>query len=356
MSQGGEQKRPENRAHHCMTSVCEFLIIYGGYENNTSEECNELWSYNAITGVWKWHKVPNEIKDTCISASICAAENIVYIFGGDCFDDDDYRQTNSLVSFDFTNATWDLMFTHNDDYDQNVPPPMCGNLLFYHNGSLYVLGGFHDSLNLETMYKFCIKTSTWSIVGQNGVKPTFNRQIFGTVYKNQIYCFEDPPNGSNKFREIRIFDFSTHTWTSRVTSSKNKLYPDDRIYESMAFFRKFGIMSGGIMPYSNIYYSDIWWIDLESLEWFKIEYSLTTGVYDHRMSVVDDYHLYSFGGYHDEGCLNSLERFPVQPPTLYRLCLEFISQSPILINHTESLPAAIVDELNLNDKKSCFNE
>ncbi|KII72337.1 Kelch domain-containing protein 4 [Thelohanellus kitauei] len=167
-----------------MTSVREFLIIYGGYENNTGEECNEIWSYNTIRGEWKRHKKPIGIKDTCISSSICSDGKLVYIFGGEGFNDG-YQQTNSILSFDITNATWDIVYPHTTDYDLNTPPPMCENLFLYHKRSLYVLGGFHDNLYHDKIYKFCLKSSTWSLIEQNGLKPSFVHQIYGTVYKNQ---------------------------------------------------------------------------------------------------------------------------------------------------------------------------
>ncbi|KII74852.1 Tip elongation aberrant protein 1 [Thelohanellus kitauei] len=185
MSETNEYPGLENRLHHSMTSIREFLIIYGGYDNNTGEERNELWSYNTISDVWKRYPTPIGIKDTCLSSSICSVGNIVYLFGGDCFEEDDYRQGNSLVSFNLTNGSWEILYSNTDDYDDNTPPPMCGNLLFYHKQSLYVLGGFHGSVNIDKMYKFCLNTATWSIVAQNGVKPTFDSQIFGTVFKNK---------------------------------------------------------------------------------------------------------------------------------------------------------------------------
>ncbi|KII68512.1 Nitrile-specifier protein 5 [Thelohanellus kitauei] len=184
MSEGNEPTRPENRSHHCMTSIREHLFIYGGHEHHHGTECNELWSFNTKRGVWKRYQLPQEI-DTPLSSSICSIGNLIYIFGGYRFDGDDYRQTNSLISFDITESTWEVLYPHTDDYDYNTPPPICGNLLCYHGGSLYILGGFYQCLTLDSIYKFSLKSAKWSMVPQNGVKPTFNRQIFGTIYKNR---------------------------------------------------------------------------------------------------------------------------------------------------------------------------
>ncbi|KII72818.1 Kelch domain-containing protein 3 [Thelohanellus kitauei] len=185
MSRRNANPELENRSLHSITSVAEFLIIYGGYEKSTGSECNDLWSYNRISDIWKRYQTPIEIKDTSLSSSICSVGNLVYIFGGDGFDDHDYRQTNSLVSFNLKNSNWEILYPHTDDYDEQRPPPMCGNLLFHHNGSLYVLGGLHGSMNLDTMYKFCLKSLTWSLISQNGDKPTFDGQLYGTVCNNK---------------------------------------------------------------------------------------------------------------------------------------------------------------------------
>ncbi|KII71144.1 Nitrile-specifier protein 5 [Thelohanellus kitauei] len=184
MDQGNEQIGPKNRAFHCMTSIREFLIIYGGYENKTGTECNELLSYNTISGVWKRYQTPIEIKDRCVSSSICTVGNFVYIFGGKCSSFRN-RLTNCLVSFDITSGIWETLFPHTDDYDQNTPPPMWGNLLCSHNSCLYVLKGIHELGKLDTLYKFCLKTSKWSLVQQNGPKPFFVVGIYGTFFKNQ---------------------------------------------------------------------------------------------------------------------------------------------------------------------------
>ncbi|KII72338.1 hypothetical protein RF11_10736 [Thelohanellus kitauei] len=162
--------------------------------------------------------------------------------------------------------------------------------------------------------------------------------------------------GRNRFQGIWIFDFSTNKWTLKATHSKNQQYPDDRFYESLAFSGNLGFMSGGIIPYTaNTLNSDIWRIGLESLEWLKLEYSLDTCVFDHRMSVVNDHYLFTFGGYHNQDSVNTFECFTVQPQTLYRLCLGSISHSQNLRNYIKSLPVSMVDECNLNENDTFFD-
>ncbi|KII65477.1 Kelch domain-containing protein 10 [Thelohanellus kitauei] len=331
----------------CMTSIGEYIITYGGWSHLSSTVCRELRTYNTVNGIWRRYPAPIGTTNSCVLSSICAVGNLVYIFGGT---DAPYfgQSTNSLISFDASNARWQILSPHIDGYHPNTPPPMIESFIYYHNENIYILGGFFDNDYFDSMYRFCLKTSTWSLVLQKGQKPIINYRIFGTVFKDKCYTFGHSATASPKrFKFINIFDFSNSTWTTRQTYSKNQLYPDDRINESFAFSNNLGYLSGG--ESSAGYRSDIWRIDLETLEWFKLYYCLKARIFNHCMSVVNDCYLYSFGGLglHPDR-LNTLQTFIVRPPTLYRLCLESISKSPNLRGYAKRLPAAIIDEINFD--------
>ncbi|KII67086.1 hypothetical protein RF11_00992 [Thelohanellus kitauei] len=141
-----------------------------------------------------------------------------------------------------------------------------------------------------------------------------------------------------------IFDFSISTWTTRTTNSKTDQYPEDRIEEAFAFSNRHGYLSGGKI--SDTLYSDIWRIDLETLEWVKLDYSTQTGLDINCTCIVDDCYLFRIGGYEsDSDELKVFERLTIQPPGLYRLCLESISRSQNLEINGISLPTSIMDEL-----------
>ncbi|KII63357.1 Kelch domain-containing protein 10 [Thelohanellus kitauei] len=341
MSQGGERTKPRNRTCHCMTSVREYLIMYGGFTEWCNEEHYGLWIYNTVSGVWRRYQTPIVSANASFESSICTDGNLVYIFGGVCCRNN-YLPTNSLISFNIVNDAWKTLSPHIDDYDENTPPPMCDNLLFYHNEFLYVLGGINDDEQLDTMYKFCLRTSTWSFVEQNGTKPSFDGKILGTVFENQFYHFGGMSN---------VFDFSTNTWTSRATKSKTGKFPDERSEESFTFSDNIGYLSGGENLKTRTIYSDVWKFDLATLEWLKLDCSLQTSLYSHCTSVVEDYYLYVFGGLGIESDrLKTFERFIIRPPALYRSCLESICGSPNFESYTTSLPAEILDEINFHIK------
>ncbi|KII61153.1 Kelch domain-containing protein 10 [Thelohanellus kitauei] len=314
------QAELRNRRGHCMTSFNEFLIIYGGRCISSRTLYNELWTYNTITETWKKYFAPIEAEDTCVSSSMCAVENSVYIFGGRGFSVFE-PATNLLLSFDVINKTWRTLSPWIDDYDPDFPHPLYGSGLFYHSGSLYVLGGVDNYMVVFKMYRFCLKTFTWSLVLQNEPKPSLDYRIFGTVFKDELYIFGGPPLlETNKFASFNIFNFSSNTWSTRATNVKDKWDPKIRIHDSYTFSDHFGYLSRG----TDItgYNSDIWRIDLDTLLWCKLDYTFPAGLFFHSMAIVSGCYLYSYGSVGD-GIVHSnmLRRITLQPPTLYHLCL-----------------------------------
>ncbi|KII61161.1 hypothetical protein RF11_16444 [Thelohanellus kitauei] len=106
-----------------------------------------------------------------------------------------------------------------------------------------------------------------------------------------------------------------------------------------------GYLSGGIS--FEGFYTDIWKIDLDTLEWFQLDYILQTDMLFHRTAVVEETYLYSLNAdFNDFNYTYSLEKFILSPPTLYRQCLEKIERSLNLRTCIASLPPSIADDLS----------
>ncbi|KII67251.1 Nitrile-specifier protein 5 [Thelohanellus kitauei] len=337
-------EEPIARGSHAMTSVHNFLIVYGGLDMHSGIVYNELCIYNTINDTWDLNLAPSHTDYRVVSSAICAVGNLIYIFGG--AHPIVSQETNSLISFDLSSGSWKTLSSHTNEYDTNAPLPMYDSCIFYHNESLYILGGFSNDTFLNTMFKFCLKTSKWTLVPQNGHKLRSKKRIFVTIFKNKLYCFGGYlENETDRLKHVNIFDFSKNVWITRETHSKNEEFPLHRNYQSFVFSSTFGYLSGG--EDQQEYYHGIWKIDLESLEWFKLDYSLRCGRYKHNMAVIEDSILYVFGGKCAHRiCRDKLERCTVQPPKLYRLCLETIGRSPNQRSISKPLPQSIVDELN----------
>ncbi|KII69159.1 Kelch domain-containing protein 10 [Thelohanellus kitauei] len=117
-----------------------------------------------------------------------------------------------------------------------------------------------------------------------------------------------------------------------------------------AFSSTYAYMSGGEHPDRTEYLLDIWRIDFETLEWVKLDKSLPRRLYYNHMSVVEDSILYHVGIYDmNSRYINALERFTIQLPSLFRICLEAICRSRKKIKYIGSLPKYIVGHLNLEN-------
>ncbi|KII61998.1 Kelch domain-containing protein 10 [Thelohanellus kitauei] len=175
---------PTGRTGHSMTSVNNFLIIYGGYDFVNRITYNELWMYNTIGDTWIRHQTPFDTENRSTLSAICAVGNFVYIFGGKN-PSVPSQATNILISFDISSATWKILSVHTNEYDQNRPPQMYNSCIVYHNESLYIVGGFTEGEFSDKMFNFCLKTSKWTFVTQNAPKLSSKKKIFSTVFKNK---------------------------------------------------------------------------------------------------------------------------------------------------------------------------
>ncbi|KII61166.1 hypothetical protein RF11_16449 [Thelohanellus kitauei] len=215
----------QHRTYHCVTSLRQFLIIFGGISGSPWKPCNQLWAYNTINGICRWYPAPVKTVETNSNSSICTVGDKVYIFG--CTGSHLRNgRTNSLVSFNIRNVSWQNLSPRINEYQQDIPPPMFRSLLFYNDESLYIIGCIEDEGRMDI-------------------------------------------DGEERFKFINIFDFSNNTWTSKETRSKTQMYPSDRYNESFTSSGNFYFLSGG--KSSVGIESDIWRIDLETFEWIKLD-------------------------------------------------------------------------------------
>ncbi|KII63876.1 Kelch domain-containing protein 10 [Thelohanellus kitauei] len=337
---------PGNFTSYMITSVRQFLVISGRSNDTPADTFDELWIYNTISAIWKRYQPPVEFIRCFNYPIICSSNNKVYIC---CckFNVNVLQHINFIVSFDVINTKWEIVYSYTHDKDDNMSPAIFIELLFIHNGSLYVMGIDEEEQINVMMFKFCLESKRWSSVQQFGERPDYNNNIYGTVFKNKLYIFEDDLDVTKKLREIKIFDLLTNVWTKRAIKSQNNQYPLDRDCETYAFSCNCAYMSGGRAP-NDMFCSDIWKIDLETLECSQLDYSHETGICSHMISVVDDTYLYRVGGQSfSSPCINNVERFTLRLPSLLRLSLESICRSPNINSYIKSLPAPIVNEFKL---------
>ncbi|KII60908.1 hypothetical protein RF11_13428 [Thelohanellus kitauei] len=183
MNLQNHQRMPKGRYFKDMVSVHEYIIFFGAMDRNSAQASNDFWTYNSISGVWKRYQPPIELGNICNNPKMCVVGNKVYICGMK-YSDNGYPFISSLVSFDFINATWETLYYYAEDHDNNSLPQMDVSLFFCHKKCLYVVRDRVNHNKPFVIYKFSMRTSTWSLVQQIGSTPKCKREICGTVFKN----------------------------------------------------------------------------------------------------------------------------------------------------------------------------
>ncbi|KII71998.1 Kelch repeat-containing protein 2 [Thelohanellus kitauei] len=341
----------EKYSEHEMLTIRDSIFIYGGFYDNGNRPFNEILKYDTVRQSWTKYKKPRSVEAACVVSAVCTAGDRIYIYGGIRYPDidesgqevnpfEDHR-SNSIVSFDTENGTWYMLSPTIRENDENTPPPMFDASMFHFNGSLYIFGGFALGQLQKSMYRFCLTTLKWSRVQQYGEipEPEF-RPVRGTVFQNRRHS-TDP---DERFKKVTVFNILTCVWSTKETTSATNKYPDDRSGESFAFCEGQAYMTGGMIRAQ--YMSDVWNINLKTLEWRKMK-QLHKARSGHITSIVGNYTLYSFGGIpRDTDAIRGMESYIFCPLSLYRASMQYLIRSGEIENKDLYLPRSFHDEFN----------
>ena len=103
----GNENAP-SRKYHSSVFYNDEIIIFGGMRN---KEClNDMHAYNTLSRTWRKIKYENEPALPRYGHSMSILEEVLYIFGGYCFDGKKYFYTNSTYSFNLCLFTYSFIF------------------------------------------------------------------------------------------------------------------------------------------------------------------------------------------------------------------------------------------------------
>ncbi|KAF1741091.1 hypothetical protein MXB_3211 [Myxobolus squamalis] len=186
-------------------------------------------------------------------------------------------------------------------------------------------GGTSGNEYCRNIYKFCLSDKKWLKMESTGCTPPENYRTQGYVLDHEIICF----GGSveidlGRFHSVHVFDLKSNRWSKRNTASACKDFPVPRVYESFAFSKTHGYMSGGKTQFAQVL-TDIWSIDFKTLTWQKLNYNLKEGLFFHTSVVYNDTVLYVFGGTRARNHrVNWLEKFNIDVPSLLNISLPYV--------------------------------
>eukprot|EP01012_Entosiphon_sulcatum_P019542 TRINITY_DN24443_c0_g1_i1.p1 TRINITY_DN24443_c0_g1~~TRINITY_DN24443_c0_g1_i1.p1 ORF type:complete len:840 (+),score=114.26 TRINITY_DN24443_c0_g1_i1:44-2563(+) len=219
-------------------------------------------------------------------------------------------------------------------------------VLYKENGyeTMYVFGGWNDSLQLADLYSFCFATSTWRLIPMKGTLPEPREGHSAVVYRTLMIVFGGK-NEKTSFSDCHSFSFIDATWRTMYhnrmsLSSTSSLLgplapgpagqcensrsssgcsdgtafqplldpPSPRFYHSAVVSRDRMYIFGGCDENSS--FGDLFTFELEAQRWWRV---LATGDvpsdrYCHSAVVYGDF-MYVFGGCEDDNNYGDLYEF-----------------------------------------------
>lgn len=215
-------KGPNNRSGHTCVTYKNFMILFGGEEEEDEEmdlrfSHNELWSFNYITHKWKEIEVLNF--DTGIPKeryfhTSTMIDDKMYIYGGynsiNAFDD--------LFEFSMKNSQWKELMQSGER-----PPPMFSHSCVSSYPLIFVYGGQYNNDNYTTnscqLYEYNIILNKWKKVSMEG-GPHSRSNTCMIRSRNSFYLFggydESSKNYSNEkdrfFNDFYSFNILEGNW------------------------------------------------------------------------------------------------------------------------------------------------
>ncbi|KII64890.1 Nitrile-specifier protein 5 [Thelohanellus kitauei] len=271
---------PQPRVAHCMDCVDTYIIIYGGVAWG-NVVCNEMWIYDIFKCLFVKYPLPSYVKKRCLYSAICTFGSVIYIFGGTSYPLG-RDMTNKLLSFDVYQNKW-VDMSKNCKLTRNIVPKMYRASISYHGGFVYVISGIDGKQHLRTVYRYCTKSHIWSEIQlQSDISHPLSLTYL-TTFKNRLYFINNPDLSPIQFSHVRAYDPSNSTWCIMTSESATNTFPENRVGECMAFYGRYGYLSSGKKPFwvnngtqvvedhsKSVYLTDVWRIDLDTLEWKNI--------------------------------------------------------------------------------------
>ncbi|XP_050549045.1 kelch domain-containing protein 3-like [Daktulosphaira vitifoliae] len=181
----GNKPVPRDGHSACIINYC--MYIYGGFQESQFSQDLCMFDFRSMT----WHKIrtegtPPSLRDFHTATAI---DNKMYVFGGRgdvhaprITDREVY--CSEIYYFDTTTHTWIRPNVYS-----NKPPGRRSHSAFYHNGFLYIFGGFNRNMNLhfQDINRYDPTSSTWMTITPKGVSPCARRRQICLVIENRVF-------------------------------------------------------------------------------------------------------------------------------------------------------------------------
>lgn len=204
---------------HTTVSYQDKIIVYGGYHPRDESNGVFILSKNIFYQIKTTGEVP-EYGRYCHTA--IEYQGKMFIFGGK---NDTFGRNNKLYSLDLKGENtfkWSLLISNGD-----IPSPRAGHSMTEMDGLIYIFGGFDGKMDLNDLYQYNIKTSTWKEIYTTS-RPQISSFHSTIAYKNHgsTYLFKfgglaGPDNNFNFYNDIHEIEVESNISNSIFQKKNN---------------------------------------------------------------------------------------------------------------------------------------
>ncbi|XP_054720269.1 kelch domain-containing protein 10-like [Uloborus diversus] len=325
-------KCPEPRSGHRIVVYNGNVYAFGGFnpsihDDDTDGEQHqvlfkELWRFNFAAKNWTRLETTGTMPDQLASHAAALVNNCMIVYGGTGVPFGE-SSSNSTHVCNLDKLEWQTLPTTG-----YLPLEQYGQAITVHDGKMYAIGGTTGYTYSMTAHCLNLITREWTLIGSDKIEdlhhdpaPRYRHEI--AVYDNQIFVFGGgTASETYGFKEIPVLNLTTNTWRYCASSD---VYPPARKCHGCVQRGSDVFICGGLDG-SQIF-SDVWKINLKSLQWEKLKTQLPTPVYFHSTALSPAGQIIIFGGVSDltqNVRSNELYSVWIKIPPLAEMCWQAI--------------------------------
>jgi hypothetical protein len=281
---------PSGRAGHCICTVGDSLYVFGGDDLKNTD----MWRFNMLSSRWvELSSGPSRR----IAATLTYYNNCLYIFGGWTGDD----VIDDLWEYNIAEDSYLQLTSHGG------PPARSNHSTVVIDGSLVVFGGldYNELLNDVCIYQ--ISKKEWMGVIMTGdvtTRPLPSRCHAAFVHEKSMYVFG---GGCETFALSDLWKFSlkTRSWT-KIECQHSIFHPSPRLFCVGGTLDGYAYIYGG--RFKKDKKKDLWELNLSNFQWKEIvvEDNNAPPVLSGHQGAMLGKSLCIFGGDDGTGKLNNL--------------------------------------------------
>ncbi|KAK2964227.1 putative Host cell factor 1 [Blattamonas nauphoetae] len=276
------------------------LYLFGG---DAGDDCtNEIYQFNFNSEFWARIPITG-----CAPAARSGHSCIVYrdemvIYGGM---GQQQSYWGDIYVFSFETHMWRFLITP----EPSSPRARYRHTAVLHGNHMYIFGGKTDTDRMNDLWRFDFSQGVWKQLDPQGPLPPPREMHTAVVYQNKMIVFGGL--GNEAFSDLWEYDFEKNRWTQVNVLNKKKVKP--RYCHSAVISGGSMVVFGGI---TDSRMNDVWKYTI-SMQSGKEETSLKKTLPPRSQHRAVIYHgdMYIYGGHDGNSCLNELVRYVLLPPS-----------------------------------------